>query len=176
MSHAHYALIALVALSAAACQSREPESPTAGLTRPIDPPQPPDLGRGPGTVEVMTTYNMYIDDGIRTVCAGPDPFFSYSSSKPSARDEATMKLLADCMTSGPLREKKILLVGRTDPRGTEDYNAKLGLERAESVKSFLVSHGVDQARVETTSLGKEDASPTPAGWAGDRRVEIRLAP
>ena len=86
-----------------------------------------------------------------------------------------MKTLADCMMSGSLRDKSIVLIGRTDPRGTEEYNEKLGLERAEKVKSFLVSQGVDGSRIRTTSLGKDDASPLPADWAGDRRVEVKLA-
>jgi peptidoglycan-associated lipoprotein len=176
MTHVTFALASLVALSLVACQSPEPQAPTAGLTRPIDPPKSPDLGRGPGTVEVMTTYSMYIDDGVRGLCSGPDPFFSFSSDKPTEHDQATMKVLADCMISGPLRTKKILLIGRTDPRGTEEYNEKLGLERAEKVKTFLVSQGVDQTRLETTSFGKDDANPSPAGWAGDRRVEVKIAP
>ena len=41
--------IALAAASAAVgCQTPEPESPAAGLTKPVDPPKPPDLGRGCG--------------------------------------------------------------------------------------------------------------------------------
>jgi outer membrane protein OmpA-like peptidoglycan-associated protein len=169
-------LVSLAALAVAACQSPEPESPSAGLTRPVDPPKQPDLGRSAGMVEVMTTYSMYVDDGIRNACAGPEPYFSFSSATPTTHDQATMKVLSDCMMSGPLRTKTILLIGRTDPRGTEDYNAKLGLERAEKVKSFLVSQGVDGARVRTTSLGKDDASPSPANWGGDRRVEVKLGP
>jgi outer membrane protein OmpA-like peptidoglycan-associated protein len=167
-------LVSLVALGAMAC-SPEPQSPTAGLTQPIDPPKSPDLGRGPPTVVVTETYSMYIDEGVRSVCAGPAPFFSFSSAKPTPQDQATMKTLADCMMSGSLRDKSIVLIGRTDPRGTEEYNEKLGLERAEKVKSFLVSQGVDGSRIRTTSLGKDDASPLPADWAGDRRVEVKLA-
>jgi outer membrane protein OmpA-like peptidoglycan-associated protein len=176
MTHMHTTLVAVAALMVGACQSPEPQSPTAGLTKPVDPPQPPDLGRSAGSVEILTTYSMYVDEGVRSVCAGPDPYFSFSSATPTPHDQATMKVLADCMMSGPLRMNTILLVGRTDPRGTENYNAKLGLERAEKVKSFLVSQGVDQMRVRTTSLGKDDASPIPSEWAGDRRVEVKLGP
>jgi peptidoglycan-associated lipoprotein len=176
MRYMHSTLVAVFALAVGACHSPEPQSPSVGLTKAVDPPQSPDLGRGAARVDMMTMYSMYIDEGVRSVCAGPDPYFSFSSDTPTAHDKATMKVLADCMMSGPLRTKTILLIGRTDPRGSEEYNAKLGLERAEKVKSFLVSQGVDQTRVQTTSFGKDDASPVPADWAGDRRVEVKLAP
>ncbi len=87
-----------------------------------------------------------------------------------------MQTLAACMKDGPLRDRRIALTGRTDPRGSENYNEKLGLERAERVKRYLVANGIDGARIETRSLGKTDASPAPKDWAADRRVQIELAP
>jgi OmpA-OmpF porin, OOP family len=70
----------------------------------------------------------------------------------------------------------VQLVGRADPRGSEEYNEKLGLERAERVKSYLVGQGVEPGRVLTKSLGEKDASPSPADWPNDRHVEVGLAP
>jgi outer membrane protein OmpA-like peptidoglycan-associated protein len=119
---------------------------------------------------------MFINDNIRSSCSGPAPFFSFASAKTtSARDNATMNILAHCMTAGALKDKSIVLVGRTDPRGSEEYNEKLGLARALRVKAYLIARGVEDNRVLTASLGKEDASPSPADWPSDRRVEIRLA-
>ncbi len=47
------ALAASLALGVfAGCTVKEPESPVAGLTMPIDPPMPPDLGRGPARLSV----------------------------------------------------------------------------------------------------------------------------
>jgi outer membrane protein OmpA-like peptidoglycan-associated protein len=68
-----------------------------------------------------------------------------------------------------------LLVGHTDPRGTAEYNDKLGLDRAERVKRYLVTNGVDTGRVLTSSVGESEASASPQDWAKDRRVEIQLA-
>ena len=124
----------------------------------------------------QTIYSIHVDDGVRSLCQGPDPFFKFASDQPGAQDRRTMNVLASCLKAGPLREQSIMLVGRTDPRGTERYNLQLGLERAEKVKAYLVASGVDAKRVRTASLGKEDASPFPADWPGDRRVEVRLAP
>jgi peptidoglycan-associated lipoprotein len=175
----------LIAIAAAVlpilggCASQEPNSPAAGLTQPVDPPKPPDLGRGPPIVEVediAAPYNMYIADSVRLICSGPDPFFAFDVSKPLSEDQPTMKNLIACMKAGALQGKTIKLIGHTDPRGTATYNERLGLQRAEKVKLFLVNNGVAPDRIQTASMGREDAARAPKEWAADRRVQIDLAP
>lgn len=156
------------------CHPKEPTAPAAGLQPPVEPPKQPDLGHYPARVSTEV-LNMYWGDSIMSVCKGPAPFFEFDSAKLGSADRPTIQLLADCMISGPLQGKSIVLVGRTDPRGTESYNEQLGLERAERVKQYLVQQRVPEGRIQTTSLGKLDASPAPKDWASDRRVEIRLA-
>lgn len=161
------------------CATKVPQSPTAGLTQPVDPPALPSPGRAPGTVEIediAAPYNMYISESVRVVCAGPDPFFAFDAAKPMGDDQPTMKNLVACMTVGPLRGRTIKLIGHTDPRGTAAYNERLGLERAEKVKKFLVTNGIDPARIVTASMGADDAANAPKEWAVDRRVQIQLVP
>jgi len=158
------------------CNTEEPKSPTAGLTEPFNPPMPPDLGRAPGTVEVDGLYSMYITESVRTLCSGPDPFFAFDSSKPKGDDQPTMRTLLSCMITGPLHGRTIRLIGHTDPRGTSEHNEDLGLRRAQKVKNFLVTNGIDQARVETASMGAEGAEQAPKDWGKDRRVQIQLVP
>jgi len=45
--------------------------------------------------------------------------------------------------------------GHADERGTREYNIALGARRAETVKNFLLSQGIDPRRVRTVSFGKE---------------------
>ncbi|MGO9170651.1 MAG: peptidoglycan-associated lipoprotein Pal [Rhodomicrobium sp.] len=45
--------------------------------------------------------------------------------------------------------------GHADERGTREYNIALGARRAETVKSFLTSQGIDPRRIRTVSYGKE---------------------
>lgn len=85
-----------------------------------------------------------------------------------------MQMLANCMIDGPLKGKTIKLIGHTDPRGDAAYNDKLGLERAVSVQQYLVNHGVAIARVQTASVGEDEARKNPELWSKDRRVEIKL--
>jgi peptidoglycan-associated lipoprotein len=125
-------------------------------------------------VEIDGLYSMFITEPVRTVCAGPDPFFSFDSSKPKADDQPTMRTLLTCMITGPLRGKTIRLIGHTDPRGTATYNDDLGLARAEKVKKFLVTNGIDESRVLTASMGAEGAAEAPKDWGKDRRVQIQL--
>jgi outer membrane protein OmpA-like peptidoglycan-associated protein len=172
-------VVCMLSLAGAAalvgCRSPEPESPSAGLTS-ATPPRSPDLGRGAPRVTMEGAYNMYVAEPVRKVCSGAVPFFEFDSSDTREGDQPTMKTLAECMSSGPLSGKTIKLIGRTDPRGTTAYNDKLGLERAEQVKRYLVSHGVESTRVQVESVGEEAASPAPKDWPKDRRVEIQLVP
>lgn len=167
-------LVVGVATLGAACRSREPESPNLGLTSAVDPPRAADLGRGAPRFEEQGTYNMYVAPPVREVCSGSPPFFEFDSSETRTNDQPTMETLASCMLTGPLRGKTIKLVGRTDPRGTEAYNHRLGLERADRVKQYLVNHGVEPSRVLVESAGEDQASSAPEGWATDRRVEVQL--
>lgn len=48
-----------------------------------------------------------------------------------------------------------VIEGHADERGTREYNLALGARRAESVRSYLVSQGVDPGRLRTVSYGKE---------------------
>jgi peptidoglycan-associated lipoprotein len=156
------------------CRSPEPESPSTGLTNAVSPPRPPDLGRGAPRIKAESGYNMYVSEPVRNVCSGSAPFFEFDSSDTRETDQPTMQALADCMIKGPLAGKTIKLVGHADPRGTADYNERLGAERAERVKRYLTTHGVDAGRVEVGSVGEAEASQAPKDWAKDRRVEVQL--
>jgi len=67
----------------------------------------------------------------------------------------------------------VLLSGNCDERGTEEYNLGLGQRRAATDANFLVAQGVDAARLQTISYGKDrpvDPASTPDAWAKDRNA------
>ncbi len=73
------------------------------------------------------------------------------------------------------KEAKLTVVGFTDNRGVEQYNQSLSAKRAQSVKAYLVSKGVDEKRIITSGKGSADPvgdNQTKAGRAKNRRVEI----
>ena len=71
----------------------------------------------------------------------------------------------------------IIAVGHTDWIGTNAYNQKLGLRRAEAVKAYLISKGIEKNRVYTDSKGETQpiaSNKTAAGRAQNRRVELEV--
>jgi len=71
----------------------------------------------------------------------------------------------------------IIAVGHTDSIGTDAYNQKLSLRRAEAVKAYLISKGIDAKRVYTEGKGEKQpvtSNKTSAGRAKNRRVEVEV--
>ena len=71
----------------------------------------------------------------------------------------------------------IIAVGHTDWIGTYEYNQKLSERRAEAVKAYLVSKGIERNRVYTEGKGEKQPvadNRTKEGRAKNRRVEIEV--
>jgi OOP family OmpA-OmpF porin len=71
----------------------------------------------------------------------------------------------------------IIAVGHTDSVGNDTYNQKLSVRRAEAVKSYLVSKGIEKNRVYTEGKGEKQPvadNKTSEGRAKNRRVEIEV--
>lgn len=72
-------------------------------------------------------------------------------------------------------EVNIRIAGHCDERGTIEYNLALGEKRANSVRDYLVSLGVERSRLSTISYGKErplDSRSNEQAWAQNRRAEF----
>jgi OOP family OmpA-OmpF porin len=71
----------------------------------------------------------------------------------------------------------IIAVGHTDSIGSKEYNQKLSVRRAEAVKAYLVSKGIEKNRVYTEGKGLTQPvadNRTAEGRAKNRRVEIEV--
>jgi OOP family OmpA-OmpF porin len=71
----------------------------------------------------------------------------------------------------------IIAVGHTDAIGTDSYNQRLSVRRAEAVKAYLVSKGIEKNRVYTEGKGEKQPvadNKTAEGRAKNRRVEIEV--
>ena len=71
----------------------------------------------------------------------------------------------------------IIAVGHTDSVGGDAYNQKLSVKRAEAVKAYLVSKGIEKNRVYTEGKGEKQPvadNKTKEGKAKNRRVEIEV--
>ena len=75
------------------------------------------------------------------------------------------------------RASYIEVVGHTDDVGDDDYNMDLSLQRARSVRDYLVSKGLDPNKIVTTGMGESmpiASNSTPEGRAENRRVQILM--
>ena len=127
-------------------------------------------------VEQNQGGGLNISAEIRQLCPGiPAPKFGYDSADLRNEWAEALDKLAQCMKSGGLAGRNVLLTGHTDPRGDDDYNMALGGRRAESVKDAVSAYGVMGSRLQVTSRGETDAVGTDEStWATDRRVDIDL--
>jgi OOP family OmpA-OmpF porin len=104
-----------------------------------------------------------------------DAFFDFGKS--NLKPEAQAKLTDLVSKTKSVNLEVIIAVGHTDAVGDDAYNQKLSIARAESVKAFLVTAGVEKNRVYTE--GKGEKSPvadnkTAEGRAKNRRVEVEV--
>jgi OOP family OmpA-OmpF porin len=104
-----------------------------------------------------------------------DAFFDFDKAvlKPEGKaklDEVVTKL-------NSINLEVIIAVGHTDSVGSDAYNEKLSVRRAEAVKAYLVGKGIEKNRVYTEGKGKKQPvaeNKTAAGRAKNRRVEIEF--
>lgn len=104
------------------------------------------------------------------VNVGDRVFFGYDQSDLSAEARATLDRQVSWMKQYP--NVSVTIEGHADERGTREYNLALGERRATSVRSYLMSMGVDASRINTISYGKErPAVPenNAAAWSQNRR-------
>ena len=75
--------------------------------------------------------------------------------------------------------KAILVEGHTDSRGSAKKNEELSFQRADSVRSYLVSRGITADKIKATGIGPSRpvaTNDTAEGRANNRRVELVVTP
>ncbi|XAH25499.1 outer membrane protein OmpA [Xylophilus sp. GW821-FHT01B05] len=104
-----------------------------------------------------------------------DAFFDFDKSVLKPEGRAKLDDLVGKVKGVNL--EVIIAVGHTDSVGSVAYNQKLSVRRAEAVKGYLVSKGIEKNRVYTEGKGKSQPvadNKTAAGRAQNRRVEIEV--
>ena len=161
-----------VLVSLAACASApepEPEPAPAPAPAPAPEPEPiPEPVPEPDPVPEYTGPAPGTLDDFR-VNVGERVYFDLDQSRLDGSDREILMRQAAWLQSYP--QARILVAGNCDEHGTREYNLALGERRAAAVKAFLVSQGVDPARIDTISYGKErplDPASNEQAWAKNR--------
>ena len=104
-----------------------------------------------------------------------DTLYDFNKSDLKPEGKATLNKIAADLAK--IKLEVIIAVGNTDSVGTDAYNMALGQRRAQSVKAYLTSKGVDGSRIYTESKGKSNpvaSNATAEGRAKNRRTDIEV--
>ena len=121
--------------------SADGQTANAAVRITVSEPPPPPVVAPPATTDLG------FDQSVR------DAFFDYDKSDIRPDAQSALQSDAEYLKSHP--GTSINIIGHCDERGSAEYNLALGDRRAEAVKAYLVSQGVDAGRISTTSVGKE---------------------
>jgi OOP family OmpA-OmpF porin len=146
----------------------------------IPPPPPPPPAPAPAPVVVPPAPPAAAPaaapkPAAQKVTYAADTFFDFDKYVIKPEGQAKLDDLI-AKTKGVALEV-VIAVGHTDSIGTEAYNQALSERRANAVKSYLVSKGIEKNRVYTEGKGEKQpiaSNSTAEGRAKNRRVEIEV--
>ncbi|WP_051686824.1 OmpA family protein [Microbulbifer sp. HZ11] len=101
--------------------------------------------------------------------------FEFNSAKLTPRAETALDMVVQSLRSQP--NTLVEVAGHTDSQGNDGYNLRLSGQRAESVRRYLVSRGVNTSRITAKGYGETKpvaSNATEAGRAQNRRVELNF--
>ncbi len=104
-----------------------------------------------------------------------DAFFDFDKAVLKPEGKAKLDDLAGKVKG--INLEVVIAVGHTDSTGAASYNQKLSVRRAEAVKAYLVSKGIESNRIYTEGKGLTQPvadNKTREGRAKNRRVEVEV--
>ncbi len=142
------------------------------------------------TVTITTAGRMQHDtiyvtriDTVRINAKSPAPIvigavnFAFNKSDITPEAKVILDKIAESFVDPTNASRTMTVTGNTDAIGSERYNEKLGQDRADQAKAYLVSKGVAESRIVARTQGKKDPiapNTSDNGRATNRRVLIML--
>lgn len=169
-------LVCSIALVFSGCR-RKTAAPRLNLDNAAEGSQPALVdetsGGGIGTADALSPRSDAFTSGTRVDAKFDTVLFDFDSAQVAdverAKVEAAAKYLKDNGNTVAILE------GHCDERGSNEYNMSLGERRALAVRAYLVSLGIDAARIQTRSFGEErpvNQGHDEESWTLNRRVEF----
>lgn len=140
----------------------EAPAPAVAVAAPLTPPPPPPAPVVRAPVAEKVTF-------------ASDALFDFDKAVLKAEGKAKLDELATRQRGMTL--EAIITTGHTDSVGNDSYNERLSTRRAEAVKAYLVSGGVDAKRVFVEGKGEKQPladNATADGRAQNRRVQVEV--
>jgi len=112
-------------------------------------------------------------EAARKAFVGQGIHFAFDSAALSDQARQILDGQAGYLRTNP--DVTVTVEGHCDERGTEAYNLKLGQQRAEAVKNFMVDRGVSADRLSIVSFGEDRpvaSGQNEASWAKNRRAQF----
>ncbi len=150
------------AMAVPECDPTLAPKPAPKVAPPPPPPPAPKPAPKPKPVAAKVTF-------------AADVLFDFDKSviKPEGRsrlDDLAAKVKA-------INLEVVIAIGHTDSIGSDAYNQKLSVRRAEAVKAYLVSKGIASNRIYTEGKGEKQpvaSNKTRDGRQKNRRVEVEI--
>ena len=171
-SFVRLAVASLAALLVTACASHKPPPPQPPTPPPAEQPPPVTQNEAPPPQPQGPIPGSEQDFVINV---GELVYFDFDKADIRADAQPILSAQADWLRRYPM--VKVRIEGNCDERGTREYNFALGARRADAVRSFLIAHGVDGARITTISYGKEkpiDPGADEQAWARNRNARTAI--
>ena len=158
-------VVGAAAAALAACSHHpKPSFPTTSTPGPG-----PSAPSGPSTAPLPAPVSQGPLAGSEqdfVVNVGDRVYFDFDSYQVRTDAQPLLGAQADWLKHYPAVAVRI--EGNCDEKGTREYNLALGARRANTVRDFLVAHGIEPSRITTISYGKEKPVDTGAGEEADQ--------
>jgi OOP family OmpA-OmpF porin len=169
----------LVALAIAAGCATEPEKPApqpapAPVPAPKPPPPPEPKPRAPEPEKPKPEPEKPKPVAEKVTFAA-DVLFDFDKAVIKPEGKSKLDDLANKVRG--INLEVIIAIGHADSIGSDAYNQRLSVRRAESVKAYMVSKGLEPNRVYTEGKGEKQPvanNRTADGRAKNRRTEIEV--
>jgi OmpA-OmpF porin, OOP family len=168
-------LFAVAAFLAASCATQEAPKPAPAPEPPKPAPAPAPEPKPAPRAEPKPEPKPAPKPVAEKVTFAADVLFDFDKSVIKPEGKSKLDDLSSKVKGVSL--EVVIAIGHTDAIGSDAYNQGLSVRRAESVKAYLVSKGIEANRIYTEGKGEKQPvadNKTREGRAKNRRTEIEV--